>query len=123
MASVTKGFIHYDTLDLLPAADRFACACAFREAMLELLEPDFAARSTMRQQQKLDDMTVLIDALRILGHGERKARYDQELRKNGVLCSLCDGSAKILTQHGMGGIPCVACGATGKSSNYLPTQG
>lgn len=122
MAPFTKYFTHYDTLDVMPSADKLACGYAFREAMLELLDPDFESRSSMWQSQKLNEMSELIEAIRILGHGDRKAKYDQELRKNGVLCGLCDGSGKVMARHGLGGIPCVACGATGKSPNYLAVQ-
>jgi hypothetical protein len=109
----------YDTLGVNPSADKVTCGQAFRTKMLALLEPEFEVRSSMWQSQQLGAMAKLIEAIGTLGHGDRKECYDRQLRKNGILCSLCEGGGRILGRYGMGGIPCAACEGTGKSKNYL----
>ena len=112
----------YDILGVVPSADKLDCGRAFKSKMLALLGDEFEFRSNLWQQQHIDKMTALIEAIRIVGHGDRKAVYDKKLLAAGVICPVCEGHGfnilRFIQQRG-----CIACGGTGKAKRYVETDG
>lgn len=115
----------YDILGVVPSADKIECGCAFKSKMLELLGNKFELRNTLWQQQKINEMFALIEAIRIVGHGDRKVLYHKQLIAAGVICPVCEGSGQNKMEEGFASSTrsCIACGGSGKNREVYETDG
>lgn len=110
---------HYETLCIPPGSSTSEALYAYRNLVIGLLEDEtFGSRTTMRCLQHIELIEQMTIAVKVLGKPEYKMKYDRDLERQGLICSLCNGTGKIRLQQ-PGSSPewlgCAACSGTGWS--------
>jgi DnaJ-class molecular chaperone len=112
---------HYDTLGVKPGDSQDVIHNAYWTLATDCVPQENWAWTTMKWMAKIRSLQEYNAAMLVIGHSDHRESYDRKLRRQLLICTLCEGKGAIavgpkdIFGRQNQSMYCAACQGTGKA--------